>query len=81
MKKPKAKANLKVCTITLDAETHNQFREVANAHKFPLSRFINDCMKEYLNVSKVNGFNKDVTLNVEIRNFNVTNKEQEKHEE
>ena len=40
MKKPKAKANLKVCTITLDAETHNQFREIANTHKFPLSRFV-----------------------------------------
>lgn len=76
MKKPKAKAkaNLKVCTITLDAETHNQFREIANTHKFPLSRFINDCMKEYLNVSKVNGFNKDVTLQVGIRNFQIQDK-------
>lgn len=74
MKKPKAKANLKVCTITLDAETHNQFREIANTHKFPLSRFINDCMKEYLNVSKVNGFKKDVTLQVGIRNFQTQDK-------
>ncbi|WP_410480254.1 hypothetical protein [Pseudomonas sp. DCA-1] len=45
MRKPKAKANLKSCTIILDAETLNQFKAVAKEHKFPLSRFVNDCMK------------------------------------
>jgi len=69
MRKPKAKANLKPCTIILDAETLNQFKAVAKEHKFPLSRFLNDCMKEYLNVSSGRDFQKDVMLHVGIRNF------------
>lgn len=80
MRKPKAKANLKLCTIILEAETLNQFKAIAKEHKFPLSRFLNDCMKEYLNVRGGRDFQKKVTLSVEIRNFNVANKEQEKHE-
>lgn len=69
MRKPKAKANLKVCTIILDAEIHNQFKAVAKEHKFPLSRFLNDCMKEYLNVNDGREFKKHVMLHVEIRSF------------
>lgn len=69
MRKPKAKANLKPCTIILDAETLNQFKAIAKEHKFPLSRFLNDCMKEYLSVSSGRDFQKDVMLHVGIRNF------------
>ncbi len=70
----KTKSSLKPCTIVLNAEILNQFKLVAKEHKFPLSRFLNDCMKEYLNVSRVNGFNKDVTLQVGIRNFQTQDK-------
>lgn len=70
----KTKSILTPCTVVLNAETLNQFKAVAKKHKFPLSRFLNDCMKEYLNVSSDKGFSKDVTLQVGIRTFQAQEK-------
>lgn len=57
-----------------EKETMQRFQEIAKMNDFPMSRYINDCIEQYLKSYDNDGFKDEVSIKVPIRKFERINK-------